>query len=118
MRVLVVGSGGREHALVWKLHFSPQATAVYCAPGNAGISLMAHAAPVAADDVRGLVAFAIANAIELTVVGPEVSLAAGIVELHLRALGRHRESAFSLLGTTFAQETKEDDATPGPSPSS
>ena len=54
MKVLVVGSGGREHALVWKLAQSPQISALYCAPGNAGMCQQAHAIPLAADDLVGL----------------------------------------------------------------
>src|SRR5712692_1419145 len=80
MRVLVVGGGAREHALVWKLQFSPDVTAVYAAPGNAGISFLARANPVAADDIPGLVRLATENWIELTVVGPEAPLAAGLVD--------------------------------------
>jgi phosphoribosylamine--glycine ligase len=91
MRVLVVGSGGREHALVWKLRQSPRARAVYCAPGNAGIAAHAECVPVGADDVRGLQRFAQERAIDLTVVGPEVPLTMGLVDRFaaagLRAFG-------------------------------
>src|SRR5579885_2283549 len=58
MRILVVGGGGREHALVWKLAQSPQAEALFCAPGNAGIAALATCVPIAPDDVEGLVRFA------------------------------------------------------------
>ncbi|HEY3188574.1 MAG TPA: phosphoribosylamine--glycine ligase, partial [Solirubrobacteraceae bacterium] len=91
MRVLVVGGGGREHALVWKLRQSPHVAALYCAPGNAGIALDAECAPVAADDVKGLVRFAREREIDLTVVGPELPLTLGLVdrftEAGLRAFG-------------------------------
>jgi phosphoribosylamine--glycine ligase len=91
MRVLVVGSGGREHALVWKLRRSARAPEVYCAPGNAGIADSARCVPIAADDVRGLVRFAAEEAIDLTVVGPEVPLTLGLVDrlaaAGLRAFG-------------------------------
>ena len=80
MKVLVVGGGGREHALVWKLHQSPLVSELYCAPGNAGIGLLAQIAPIAADDVAGLRRFAQENTVDLTVVGPEGALAAGIVD--------------------------------------
>lgn len=78
MRVLVVGSGGREHALVWKMLQSPRVSEVFCAPGNAGIARMATCVPVAADDIAGLRDWARENRIDLTIPGPEVSLVAGI----------------------------------------
>src|SRR5213593_4110064 len=74
MRVLVVGGGGREHALCWKLRQSPRLTALYCAPGNAGIARVAECVPVAADDLNKLLRFAKEQAIDLTVVGPELPL--------------------------------------------
>lgn len=80
MRVLIVGSGGREHVLAWKLMQSPRVQKVYCAPGNAGIAKMAECVPIPADDIKGLVNFALDNEIELTVVGPEAPLTAGIVD--------------------------------------
>ena len=80
MRVLVVGSGGREHALVWKLRQSPRVKKIYCAPGNAGIAELAACVNIAADDIAGLVKFAWEQNIDLTVVGPEAPLAAGIAD--------------------------------------
>ncbi|MDN5348197.1 MAG: phosphoribosylamine---glycine ligase [Clostridia bacterium] len=80
MRILVVGGGGREHALVWKLAQSPLAEEVYCAPGNAGIAQEATCVPVAADDIKALLEFAQKMAIDLTVVGPEAPLVAGIAD--------------------------------------
>lgn len=80
MRVLVVGGGAREHALVWKLHFSPLVSGIYAAPGNAGIAFLARAAPISAEDIPGLFRFALENSIDLTVVGPEGPLAGGIVD--------------------------------------
>ncbi|WP_298438876.1 phosphoribosylamine--glycine ligase [Geobacter sp.] len=80
MKVLVVGGGGREHALVWKIAQSPLVTRVYCAPGNPGIGLIAENVPLKVDDLDGLLAFARANAIDLTVVGPELPLSLGIVD--------------------------------------
>lgn len=80
MKVLVVGSGGREHALVWKIHQSPQVSKIYCAPGNAGIKRMAECVDISATDVDALVSFATKEKIDLTVVGPELSLTAGIVD--------------------------------------
>jgi phosphoribosylamine--glycine ligase len=81
MKVLVVGGGGREHALVWKIAQSKRVSKVYCAPGNAGISRQATIVPIPANDVRGLLQFALREAIDLTVVGPEDPLTRGIVDL-------------------------------------
>ncbi len=80
MKVLVVGSGGREHALCWALSRSPLCSGIYCAPGNAGIGSVATCVPVAADDVDGLVRFCADNGIGFVVVGPEVPLVAGLVD--------------------------------------
>jgi phosphoribosylamine--glycine ligase len=80
MKVLVVGSGGREHALCWKLAASPLCDALYCAPGNAGIAEVATCVDIASDDVDGLVAFAEREAIEFVVVGPEAPLVLGLVD--------------------------------------
>ncbi len=97
MKVLVIGSGGREHALVWKIRQSPRVTAVFCAPGNAGIADLADLVPIAADDVAALVRFARERAIDLTVVGPELPLTLGIVDefkkSNLRAFGPTRDGA-------------------------
>ncbi|GAF74542.1 unnamed protein product, partial [marine sediment metagenome] len=84
MKVLVVGSGGREHALAWKLSQSKRVEKVYCAPGNAGTALVAENVDIKADDAEmlndGLARFARGNRVDLTVVGPEAPLVAGIVE--------------------------------------
>jgi phosphoribosylamine--glycine ligase len=80
MKILVVGSGGREHAMVWKLAQSPRVTRLYCAPGNGGIAQQATCVPIAAEDVAGLKAFVQREGIDLTVVGPEAPLAAGIAD--------------------------------------
>ena len=79
-KVLVVGSGGREHAIVDALSRSERVEKIYCAPGNAGIALQAECVDIKADDVKGLAEFAKTNGIDLTVVGPEVALAAGIAD--------------------------------------
>ncbi len=71
MRILVVGSGGREHALCWKLAGSPLCDALFCAPGNAGIAAEATCVPVAATDLDGIVALAKRERIDFAVVGPE-----------------------------------------------
>ncbi|MGE5506115.1 MAG: phosphoribosylamine--glycine ligase [Actinomycetota bacterium] len=86
MKVLVVGSGGREHALCWKLSQSPLLTKLYCAPGNAGIAAVATCLPIGAEDVDGLMHFAKAEAIDLVVVGPEAPLVAGLAD-RCRAAG-------------------------------
>jgi phosphoribosylamine--glycine ligase len=81
MKVLVVGGGGREHALVWKIAQSKGVSKIYCAPGNAGISRQATIAPIQANDLNGLLEFALKEKIDLTVVGPEDPLTKGIVDL-------------------------------------
>ena len=84
--VLVVGGGGREHAIVDALSRSPQVGKIYCAPGNAGIALQAETVPLKDTDVEGLRAFALEKGVDLTVVGPEAALAAGIADA-FRAAG-------------------------------
>lgn len=97
MKVLVIGSGGREHALVWKILQSSRVSKIYCAPGNAGIKRMAECVDLSATDVDGLVSFAKEEKIDLTVVGPELSLTAGIVDVFeaegLRIFGPSQEGA-------------------------
>lgn len=80
MRILVVGGGGREHALCWKIAASPLCDALYCAPGNAGIAAIAACVPIAAEDVEGIVAFTREKHIDFVVVGPEAPLVAGLVD--------------------------------------
>jgi phosphoribosylamine--glycine ligase len=97
MKILVVGSGGREHALVWKIKQSKKVKKVFCAPGNAGISRLATCIDIAATDVDALMAFAKKELIDLTVVGPESSLVAGIVDVFeengLRIFGPNQQAA-------------------------
>jgi len=81
MKVLVVGSGGREHALVWKIAQSPRVEEVLCAPGNGGISRLARCIAIAADDLEALARFCKDERVDLTVVGPELPLCMGIVDL-------------------------------------
>lgn len=71
MKILVVGSGGREHALVWKIAQSEKVEKIYCAPGNAGISEIAETVQIKSEDLNSLLNFAIEKKIDLTVVGPE-----------------------------------------------
>ena len=94
-KVLVVGSGGREHAIVDALSHSPQVAKIFCAPGNAGIGMQADNVPLKDTDVESLKAFAIANGIDLTVVGPESALAAGLVDAF-------REAGLAVFGHTKA----------------
>jgi phosphoribosylamine---glycine ligase len=93
MKVLVIGGGGREHALVWKLAQSPLLSRLYCAPGNAGTAEQAENTPIDADDIPSLLAFARQSAIDLTVVGPELPLALGIVD-------RFHEAGLAIFGPT------------------
>jgi phosphoribosylamine--glycine ligase len=97
MKILVVGGGGREHALVWKLNQSPQVEKIFCAPGNAGISQLAECIPIQADDIDGLLSFAQKEKIDLTVVGPEAPLTKGIVNQFqvagLKIFGPSQEAA-------------------------
>jgi phosphoribosylamine--glycine ligase len=97
MNVLVVGGGGREHALVWKISRSPYIEKIYCAPGNAGIAGLAECVDIPVTDVKGLVQFAEKNGIDLTVVGPELPLSLGLVdalsERGLTAFGPSKKAA-------------------------
>src|SRR4051794_39630472 len=78
--VLIVGGGGREHAIAWKLAQSEPALELHCAPGNPGIAAFATCIEISADDTPALLVYAEANSIDLTVVGPEAPLVAGIVD--------------------------------------
>ncbi|MEZ4600126.1 MAG: phosphoribosylamine--glycine ligase [Syntrophotaleaceae bacterium] len=91
MKVLVIGSGGREHALVWKIVQSPLVEKVFSAPGNAGIAAQAECVSIPVDDIDGLLAFALREQIGLTVVGPELPLTLGIVD-------RFREAGLLVFG--------------------
>lgn len=86
MKILIVGGGGREHALVWKIAQSPLVEKIYCAPGNPGIAQLAECVHIEADEIEALCEFALAEQIDLTVVGPEVPLTLGIVD-HFKAAG-------------------------------
>jgi phosphoribosylamine--glycine ligase len=97
MRILVVGGGGREHSLVWKLKQSPQVSQLFAAPGNAGIASLAECVDISASEIRRLADFAVKRDIDLTVVGPELPLTLGIVdefeERGLRIFGANRQAA-------------------------
>jgi phosphoribosylamine---glycine ligase len=115
MKILVIGSGGREHALVWKLAQSPHPTQMWCAPGNAGIGLerlagtgaLVECVPIGAEDLPGLLTFAQEKKIDLTVVGPDNPLAAGIVDLFgrngLGIWGPNRKAAQFESSKVFSQ---------------
>ncbi|MGA3285396.1 MAG: phosphoribosylamine--glycine ligase, partial [Verrucomicrobiota bacterium] len=119
MRLLVIGSGGREHALVWKLAQSPHATQLWCAPGNAGIaqerlvknSALVECVNIGAEDLPKLLAFAQEKKIELTVVGPDNPLALGIVDLFqkngLRIWGPNQKAAQFESSKVFSQRFME-----------
>ena len=81
MKVLVVGSGGREHAICWKLSKSPKVDKIYCAPGNAGIAELAECVDIKAMEFEKLVAFAKENSIDLTVIGMDDPLVGGVVDV-------------------------------------
>ncbi len=97
MKILVVGSGGREHALVWKLAQSPKVSKIYAAPGNGGIEDLAEVVNIKVSDLKGLADFAGNNGIDLTIVGPEAPLVEGIVDVftekNLRIFGPTREAS-------------------------
>lgn len=108
MRVLVVGNGGREHGLVWKIRQSPKVSEVLCAPGNAGIETQAACLDVAPNDLEALLRLAKDRKVDLTVVGPEAPLALGIVDLFqeegLRIFGPTREAVQLEASKSFAKE--------------
>ncbi len=119
MKILVIGSGGREHALVWKLARSPHTTQLWCAPGNAGIAqerlasngAPVECAPIGAEDLLVLLAFAQAQKVDLTVVGPDNPLALGIVDLFqkngLRIWGVNQKAAQFESSKVFSQQFME-----------
>ncbi|MEI6126501.1 MAG: phosphoribosylamine--glycine ligase [Pseudomonadota bacterium] len=112
MKILVIGSGGREHALVWKLAQSPQVKKIYCAPGNAGIASIAECVPVSPSDLAALKNFALKNHIDLTVVGPELSLTLGIADIFekdgLRVFGPAQQGAQLEGSKIFAKNIMRD----------
>src|SRR5439155_5430553 len=124
MKLLVVGSGGREHALVWKLALSPHVTRMWCAPGNAGVAeerLARNQSPVEcvniwAEDLAKQLAFALENRPDLTVIGPDNPLALGMVDLFqangLRVWGPNRKAAQFEASKIFSQNFMERHAIP------
>src|SRR6184192_3505461 len=108
MKILVIGSGGREHALAWKLKQSSRVDRIFCAPGNAGTAQLAENIAISVSDLPALVRFAKENRVDLTVVGPDDPLAAGIVDLFLaeklRAFGPDKSAARIESSKIFAKE--------------
>lgn len=108
LKVLVIGKGGREHALCWKLKQSPKVTAVYCAPGNAGTDRDARNVPIEVNDTRSLIQFAKREKIDLTVIGPEEPLVNGIVDAFqregLKVFGPRRDAAELEGSKVFSKE--------------
>jgi phosphoribosylamine--glycine ligase len=108
MKVLVVGGGGREHALAWKISQSPLVTKLFCAPGNPGTATLAENLPIAVDQLDKLLAFAFEHKIDLTVVGPEQPLSLGIVDLFeshgLKVFGPSQKAAFIEGSKAFSKD--------------
>src|SRR5205814_3721459 len=108
MKILVIGGGGREHALVWKLRQSPHAERIFCAPGNAGTAEFGENIAIAAGNVAAVIRFAKENRVDLTVIGPDDPLAAGIVDLFaaqgLRVFGPNKKAAQLEASKIFAKE--------------
>ena len=108
VKLLIVGSGGREHALAWKLKQSPAVDRIFCAPGNAGTAEIGENVAIKANDLPELAHFAKENQIDLTVVGPDDPLAAGIVDLFetegLRIFGPTKSAARLESSKIFAKE--------------
>ncbi len=108
MKILVVGGGGREHALVWKIKQSPLVTEVFCAPGNAGTEGLARNIPVAPTDIEILLGIAMENQIGLTVIGPEQPLVMGMTEKFeaqgLKVFGPTSKAAKIEGSKTFAKD--------------
>ena len=108
MKILVIGSGGREHVLTWKIAQSPKVKKIFCAPGNGGMAQIAECVDIKPDDIHALVSFAKTNRIDLTVVGPEAPLVAGIVDAFdeegLKIFGPDRLAAQLEGSKVFAKE--------------
>ena len=118
MKILVIGSGGREHTLVKQIAASPRVSELYCAPGNAGIASDAEIVPIKDNDHAGLLAFAKDKEIDLTVVGPEAPLCAGLVDLFtaegLRAFGPPKNAAEIEGSKVFAKQLMQKHGIPSP----
>ena len=108
MNVLVIGAGGREHALCWKIKQSPKVKKLYCAPGNGGIAGIAECVDIKVDDVQLLLQFVLRKQVDLTIVGPEASLVVGIVDAFaqkgLKIFGPSKAAAELEGSKVFAKE--------------
>jgi phosphoribosylamine--glycine ligase len=108
MKILIVGGGGREHTLVWKVAQNKKVTKIYCAPGNAGISEIAECVDIAATDINALVEFAKEKKIDLTIIGPDDPLVIGIVDAfeaeNLRVFGPRKNAAIIEGSKTFSKD--------------
>ena len=107
MKILVVGGGGREHALVWKIAQNPRVQKIFCAPGNAGIAELATCLPLKGEDTRALLDFALKEKMDLTVVGPESPLTLGLVDAFekkgLKVFGVSKKAALLEASKDFAK---------------
>jgi len=116
MKVLVVGGGGREHALTWKIAASPLVDEIWCAPGNAGMASLAECVDIGAEDIEALAAFAREKRIDLTVAGPEAPLVAGIADLFaergLNVFGPTRDAAQMEGSKSFAKQLMQESGVP------
>jgi len=116
MRVLIVGSGGREHAIAWKLSKSPRIEKLYCAPGNAGISELAECVGIQGENIDEICRFAVASEIDLAVIGPEVPLSLGIVDAlekkGIRVFGPDKNCAQLEASKSFTKKFLERHAIP------
>ncbi|ETR74576.1 MAG: phosphoribosylamine--glycine ligase [Candidatus Magnetoglobus multicellularis str. Araruama] len=111
MKVFIIGSGGREHALAWKISQSPKVSQIYCAPGNAGIASFAECVDIKTDNIQDLLNFAVQNSIDLTVVGPELPLSLGLVNRFekegLRVFGPRKKAAQIEASKSFSRYIME-----------
>jgi phosphoribosylamine---glycine ligase len=116
MKILVIGSGGREHALVWKISQSAKVRKIFCAPGNAAVGELAEIVPIGSEQIEKLTDFAATEQIDLTVVGPELPLTLGIVDLFeqrgLKIFGPNRQAAQLEGSKAFAKEVLRDNGIP------
>jgi len=107
MKILVVGSGGREHAILWKLKQNPKVTELFCAPGNGGISEIAECVPINAMDIDGMVKFSLEKSMDMVIVAPDDPLAAGMVDAlenaGIRAFGPRKNAAIIEASKVFSK---------------
>ncbi|HOV68978.1 MAG TPA: phosphoribosylamine--glycine ligase, partial [Clostridia bacterium] len=118
MKVLVIGGGGREHAIVWKLAQSRRITQLFCAPGNGGIANLAQCVPIKATDIDGVLNFVSENKIDLTFVAPDDPLALGMVDAlesrGFRAFGPRKAAAIIESSKIFCKDLLKKYSIPAP----